>query len=60
MVKDHLVVLALFLLLAASPTFEETFRAGLLALQRNALNSHTPFRACPISPLDATPALFWI
>jgi tetratricopeptide (TPR) repeat protein len=31
------VVLALFLLLAASPTFEESFRAGLLALQRNDL-----------------------
>jgi tetratricopeptide (TPR) repeat protein len=33
------VVLALFLLLAASPTFEESFRAGLLALQRNDLNA---------------------
>jgi len=33
------VVLALFLLLAASPTFEESFRAGLLALQRNDLDA---------------------
>jgi tetratricopeptide (TPR) repeat protein len=33
------VALVLFLLLAASPTFEESFRAGLLALQRNDLNS---------------------
>ena len=33
------MVLALFLLLAASPTFEESFRAGLLALQRNDLNA---------------------
>jgi tetratricopeptide (TPR) repeat protein len=31
------VVFALFLLLAATPTFEESFRAGLLALQRNDL-----------------------
>jgi len=31
------VAFALFLLLAASPTFEESFRAGLLALQRNDL-----------------------
>jgi superkiller protein 3 len=31
------VTLALFLFLAASPTFEESFRAGLLALQRNDL-----------------------
>jgi len=31
------VVLALFLLLAADPTFDEAFRAGLLALQRNDL-----------------------
>ena len=33
------MVLALFLLLAASATFEESFRAGLLALQRNDLNA---------------------
>ena len=33
------MALALFLLLAASPTFEEAFRAGLLALQRNDLNA---------------------
>jgi tetratricopeptide (TPR) repeat protein len=33
------VVLALFLLLAAPATFDETFRAGLLALQRNDLNA---------------------
>jgi tetratricopeptide (TPR) repeat protein len=33
------VFLALFLFLAASPTFEESFRAGLLALQRNDLSS---------------------
>ena len=33
------MVLALFLLFAASPTFEESFRAGLLALQRNDLNA---------------------
>lgn len=33
------MVFALFLLLAASPTFEESFRAGLLALQRNDLNA---------------------
>jgi tetratricopeptide (TPR) repeat protein len=33
------VVFALFLLFAASPTFEESFRAGLLALQRNDLNA---------------------
>jgi tetratricopeptide (TPR) repeat protein len=33
------VAFALFLLLAASPTFEESFRAGLLALQRNDLNA---------------------
>jgi tetratricopeptide (TPR) repeat protein len=33
------VALALFLLLAASPTFEESYRAGLLALQRNDLNA---------------------
>jgi Flp pilus assembly protein TadD len=33
------VVLALLLLLAASPTFEDSFRAGLLALQRNDLNA---------------------
>jgi tetratricopeptide (TPR) repeat protein len=33
------VVFALFLLLAASPTFEESYRAGLLALQRNDLNA---------------------
>jgi tetratricopeptide (TPR) repeat protein len=33
------VVLALFLLLAAPATFEETFRAGLLALQRNDLTA---------------------
>ena len=31
------MTLALFLFLAASPTFEESFRAGLLALQRNDL-----------------------
>jgi len=31
------VVFALLLLLAASPTFDEAFRAGLLALQRNDL-----------------------
>lgn len=31
------MALLLFLLLAASPTFEEAFRAGLLALQRNDL-----------------------
>ena len=31
------MVFALLLLLAASPTFEESFRAGLLALQRNDL-----------------------
>jgi tetratricopeptide (TPR) repeat protein len=31
------VVFALFLLLAADPTFDEAFRAGLLALQRNDL-----------------------
>lgn len=31
------MILALFLFLAASPTFEESFRAGLLALQRNDL-----------------------
>jgi tetratricopeptide (TPR) repeat protein len=31
------VVLALFLLLTADPTFDEAFRAGLLALQRNDL-----------------------
>ena len=33
------MVLTLFLLLAASPTFEESFRAGLLALQRNDLDA---------------------
>jgi tetratricopeptide (TPR) repeat protein len=33
------VALLLFLLLAASPTFEESFRAGLLALQRNDLTA---------------------
>jgi tetratricopeptide (TPR) repeat protein len=33
------VAFALFLLLAASPTFEESYRAGLLALQRNDLSS---------------------
>jgi tetratricopeptide (TPR) repeat protein len=33
------VVFAPFLLLAASATFEESFRAGLLALQRNDLNA---------------------
>jgi len=33
------VVLAVLWLLAAPATFEETFRAGLLALQRNDLNS---------------------
>jgi tetratricopeptide (TPR) repeat protein len=33
------VVFILFLLLAAPATFEETFRAGLLALQRNDLNA---------------------
>lgn len=33
------MALVLFLLLAASPTFEESFRAGLLALQRNDLNA---------------------
>ena len=33
------MTLALFLLLAASPTFDEAFRAGLLALQRNDLNA---------------------
>jgi tetratricopeptide (TPR) repeat protein len=32
------VFLALLLFLAVSPTFEEAFRAGLLALQRNDLN----------------------
>lgn len=31
------MILALFLLFAATPTFEESFRAGLLALQRNDL-----------------------
>jgi len=35
------VALLLLLLLAASPTFEESFRAGLLALQRNDLNAAT-------------------
>jgi tetratricopeptide (TPR) repeat protein len=33
------VLLALFLLLAATPTFDESFRAGLLALQRNDLGA---------------------
>jgi len=33
------VTLALFLLLAASATFDESFRAGLLALQRNDLKA---------------------
>jgi len=33
------VVFALFLLLAAAPSFEESFRTGLLALQRNDLNA---------------------
>ena len=33
------MILALFLFLAASPTFEESFRAGLLALQRNDLTA---------------------
>ena len=33
------MVLALFLLLAAPATFDEVFRAGLLALQRNELNA---------------------
>src|SRR4051812_29545532 len=33
------VTLALFLLLAVSATFDESFRAGLLALQRNDLQS---------------------
>ena len=33
------MALFLFLLLAASPTFEESFRAGLLALQRNDLTA---------------------
>lgn len=33
------MVLAFFLFLAASPTFEESFRAGLIALQRNDLNA---------------------
>ena len=33
------MVLALFLFLAATPTFEESFRAGLLALQRNDLSA---------------------
>jgi hypothetical protein len=32
------VTLALLLFLAASATFEESFRAGLLALQRNDLS----------------------
>ena len=32
------MLLALFLLFAATPGFEESFRAGLLALQRNDLN----------------------
>jgi tetratricopeptide (TPR) repeat protein len=36
--KDTSVTLALLLLLAASAGFEESFRAGLLALQRNDLN----------------------
>ena len=35
------MALLLLLLLAASPTFEESFRAGLLALQRNDLNAAT-------------------
>jgi tetratricopeptide (TPR) repeat protein len=33
------IVALLFLLLAATPTFEETFRAGLLSLQRNDLRA---------------------
>ena len=37
--QGNSVALALFLLLAASPTFEEFFRAGLLALQRNDLSA---------------------
>lgn len=33
------MLIALFLMLAAAPSFEETFRTGLLALQRNDLDS---------------------
>ena len=33
------MILALFLFFAATPTFEESFRAGLLALQRNDLSA---------------------
>src|SRR5439155_738999 len=39
MIMETLVHLALFLLLAADPTFDESFRAGLLALQRNDLSA---------------------
>ena len=49
------MILALLLLFAASPTFEESFRAGLLALQRNDLPAaeENLTRAARLEPKNA-------